>query len=163
MDNQEALNRVLNEVRPKVKESVFRYTYLPLLMNNTDPTARVRWIREVAMVLTQEVDVVDDNDINTVLFWVPPVERSPKDVDPDFYDIDPVISERNRNFATWGHRADETMKRHLKGLIQPPKPAQRDIDQWQNILARYDEYKLHRPEKDEGGPSTSQGSETPEW
>lgn len=164
MDNKEALRRLQNDRRPKVKESAFRDIYLPLLMDNENPESRIRWIREVAQTVNQEVDVVDDQDVNNILFWVPPYMRSPKDVDPDVYEIDPVIQERNRMLPLWGDRADKTMARNLKELFNPPAPAKSDVDQWEYILTRYDKYSFQtHSATEERGFTPDQGTETEEW
>lgn len=121
---------------PKINETNFRKNYLPLLLNNDSPEGRTRWINEVSIIASVRVNVVDDNDHDKILYWVPPVVYTPDTIEGtnmgQLIENAVVKAVVRHNTQILNDQVAE-----FGGIMEPAEPPQEDIDQWEMILTRY--------------------------
>lgn len=121
---------------PRINSHQFRTVFLPLLLDNDDPVGRQRWIDEVAIAPTNKVIVVDDEDYDKELFWVPPVIYSPETLEGT--NMGQLIENAVVQAVTRHNvRILDSQINEFKSVMDPADPPQEDIDQWEYILKFY--------------------------
>lgn len=121
---------------PYIKESAFRDVFLPRFVKG-DKEAFEHWIKDIAINMTAKVRVVEDHNVESVLFEVPPFTRGIGNSLE--LDVSSVYTHYERILQSGvGEKAgDRYLKEAIGDAIKPDAPHQDDMDAWQEILQRY--------------------------
>ncbi|AXH70816.1 hypothetical protein [Vibrio phage BONAISHI] len=135
VDKTKTPEELYSRLWPKVRESDFYDIYLPLLLDSSSPEGRMRWIDEIAKKAVMRVNVVDDNDHDNILFWVPPVINTFDTVKHrGFQDVALVYNNEANRLSS--DIAAIKLSRELDNRIIAQDTPQEHLDQWKMILNR---------------------------
>lgn len=137
----EVLNAVLADSAIKIKESLFRKKFLPLVFSD-DPTAfDTAWLHQVTGSPTVEVLVVADNDSDRVYFTVPPLREH---IDKNIPDELPEMLDIIDNEAKGSHRPEVFVETNVVNVIPiSMKVSEESKEYWTNVILPF--YKIVPP------------------
>lgn len=128
--------------KPKLKESMFRTKYLPIMLFTTESEKNMlAWITEVAGNPYLEVDVYKDGEPDNILFTVPPVLDNSADI--SVADVIPPVDRATKSYKEYAsinpRAADAILKDGLDNQINVIKKSnvERYAEQWKSILSYY--------------------------
>lgn len=123
-------------VLPRLNENMFLKQYLAKLLDNENPDAKKDWVKDITGNPLLRAEVVDDNDHEKVLFWVPPMMYSCTTTVGS--NIDTIADQSLDVAKRLGARAvNNHLAKNLKGVFIAAEPPEEDIAQWKMILERY--------------------------
>lgn len=126
---------VPDNVFPWIKETLFRDRYLPAFVNG-DNEMCLEWVERISISPFAKVRVVDDNDIDKVLFEVPPLMRGPETQIGG--NLNAVMRTAGVIAETYSKKVTEKyVKETLGGRFVADNESDEDVEAWIEIAERY--------------------------
>jgi len=152
---------VPENVFPSIKESLFRDRYLPAFINN-DKELCLEWVERISISPFAKVRVVDDSDMDKILFEVPPLVRGPEtQIGGNF---NAVMQTASRIAENYNSKVTERYIRDtLNGRFVCETESDADMEAWIDIAIRYGYSRPDTPQSTASGNNNGLVNEEEDW